>query len=155
MKKIVTEIAITTDVHGLVELEELCFETDRLDARHFRYFIKKPTALVITAKHKKVIISGAVVLFRKNSKIARLYSLAVHPEYRKRGVAQTVNDFIESSIRKFHCNEIRLEVNMNNHRAIEFYRKNGYASFGEYKKFYEDGTDALRMHKVFSDKRRK
>jgi ribosomal protein S18 acetylase RimI-like enzyme len=148
MKKIVTEIAVTEDVGGLVELEEMCFETDRLEAKQFRYFIKKPTTLVVTAKHKNKIIAGAIVLFRKNSRIGRLYSLAVHPEYRMRGVARTINNFMENSVLKFRCREIRLEVRKDNKRAIKFYEKNGYESFGEYKKFYEDGADALRLHKV-------
>ncbi len=149
MKKIVTETAISADIGGLVELEELCFDTDRLDAKHFHYFLKKPSALVVTTKHKKKIISGAIVLFRKNSKIARLYSIAVHPDYRRLGVAQAILDFVERSCRKFRCSEIRLEVKNNNRRAIKFYRKNGYEAFGEYENFYEDGMDALRMRKEF------
>jgi ribosomal protein S18 acetylase RimI-like enzyme len=55
---------------------------------------------------------------------------------------------MESSVLRFHCHEIRLEVRKDNHRAIKFYEKNGYESFGEYKNFYEDGADALRMRKM-------
>lgn len=148
MKKIITEIAVTADVKGLVELEETCFETDRLSARQYRYFIKKPTALVISARHGSSVIAAAVVLFRKNSRIARLYSLAVHPDYRQRGLAAELNEFAEKCARRFHCHEIRLEVRKDNRKAIRFYEKHGYTHMGEYRKFYEDGADALRMRKL-------
>ena len=148
MKKLPPKIARLNDIDGLIQLEEMCFKADRLTAKQLRHLIASPTALVLVTKKTSAIIASAVVLFRKNSQIARLYSIAVDPRFQQHGIALTLYQLIERKILHQGCTEIRLEVRNNNRRAIKFYRKNGYDFFGEYRKFYEDGTDALRMRKV-------
>lgn len=149
MKKILFDIAHSSDIGDLIKLEEICFVTDRLSAKQFQRFISSSTALVVVAKHAHTIIACAVVLFRKNSAIARLYSLAVDPQFQRQGIARSFNEFIEHRIRKHRCTEIRLEVRHDNQRAIHFYQQNGYLSLDVYKNFYEDGADAVRMRKIF------
>jgi ribosomal protein S18 acetylase RimI-like enzyme len=150
MTTLVTDIANLADIDALIELEKMCFETDRLSAKQFRHFIRSSTALVAAVKQHSKLIAAAVLLFRKNSSIARLYSIAVNPTFQQHGIAQGLNQFLERFALKQSYSEIRLEVRKNNDRAIRFYRKNGYEAFGEYKNFYEDGADAMRMRKKLS-----
>lgn len=147
MAKIIIEVASEKDIPGLVKLETECFETDRLSAAQFKNLIKKSSTLVLVAKQNDVLVGDAIMLFRRNSKVARLYSIAVAAEMRRCGIAQLLSDALEQHVRKNYI-EIRLEVRKDNRSAIQFYRKNGYEIFGEYEKFYEDGTDALRMCKL-------
>jgi ribosomal protein S18 acetylase RimI-like enzyme len=42
---------------------------------------------------------------------------------------------------------LRLEVRIDNKRAIALYEKNGYARFDEIEDYYEDGATAVRMEK--------
>lgn len=140
------DLATLQDVEKLVRLEDICFLTDRLSASQFKRFIRSPTACVLAAKNDEAI-AGAILLFRKNSKIARLYSLAVDPSYQKQGIAQAIHHRLEEECVKRRCTELRLEVRPDNHAAIRFYEKNQFEVFGEYKNFYEDQTHALRMRK--------
>lgn len=141
-------LATLQDVEALAELDKIGFATDRLKAKQFKHFIKSPTSLVCVMKDEDKIIANAVILFRKNSAAARIYSIIVSPEYRKMGLAQILYFFLESQCITRGCTKIKLEVRKDNQQAINFYLKNGYESFGVYPHFYEDGHDALRMHKI-------
>lgn len=131
-------------------IEDICFDTDRVSKKQYRRLIQSSSVLIVAAKQQSQLIGSAIVFFRKHSRIARLYSLAVLPTFRKHGVALAISRYYEKKIRARGCDEIRLEVKKNNRRAVQFYLKNGYVSFGEYKRFYEDGTDALRMKKILT-----
>ena len=148
--KIVFKTAKINDIKALIHLENICFQSDRLHIKQFRHFIQSKTAYVFIAEEKNNIIANAVVLMRKNSKIVRLYSLAVDPTRQHHGIGRSLCDYVENLLIKKRYTEIRLEVRKDNRRAIRFYQKSGYQIFGESIKYYEDGEDALRMRKPLS-----
>jgi ribosomal-protein-alanine N-acetyltransferase len=139
--------ANTLDVDDLVALENTCFTTDQLHRRNFTHLLKSKAALVLAAKEQNTIIGSAVVFYRKHSKIARLYSLAVHPDHRKHGVALRLMQTLEMDAQRRGCTHMKLEVRCDNHRAIVFYEQGGYLRTGEISGFYEDGGNAWRMEK--------
>lgn len=145
-----TGIANFQDINGLVQLEENSFDSDHLSKKQFRYFINQSTALVMTTKNKHHVVAGAIVLFRKNSSKARLYSFAVDMPYRQKGIAQCLYQHIEDTLRQRHYHEIYLEVKIDNRPAIQFYLKNKFEIISQLDHFYEDGTHGFRMRKIFS-----
>lgn len=136
------------DLDGLVELENDCFSSDKMSRAQYRTLLKKSSAKIIIAENINKIIGCIIVLFRKNASLARIYSLAVSPPYRQAGIAKKLCDTGENISKERHCSTILLEVRTDNLPAIHFYQKNGYEIFDSYTKFYEDGTDALRMKKI-------
>lgn len=149
--KTIIEAAAIEDIPGLAKIENLCFTTDKISNRQFRYLMHSPSAKMVTAKVNNDIAGYAVILFRKNSKSARLYSLAITPSFRKQGIAHELCRYIETLSIKQGCNQLILEVRKSADTAIHFYIKNGYEKSGEYTKFYEDGEDAIRMKKYLPD----
>ncbi len=76
-----------------------------------------------------------------------ILNVAVHPDLRKKGIAQKMFDFLfemgsETGIKFYY-----LEVKKTNIPAINFYKKNGFKELGIRKGYYEDGTDAIVMVK--------
>lgn len=139
--------ATPADVDGLVELENLCFETDRLSRRRFRKLIDSPTAACRVATSAGRIVGYALVLFRAGTGLARLYSIAVHPSASGAGLgARLVKD---SEDRAFERDRaiLRLEVREDNLAAIRLYECSGYRRIGRYLHYYDDKTDALRFEK--------
>ena len=130
----------------LVQIEEH-FSTDRLSRASFRHLLRHGHASVWVCEEDDVIAGNAVVLYRRGSFSARLYSLVVHPDYLRRGIAQALLAAVESDAADRGCCELSLEVRPDNLPAIRLYRKDGYTVTGKAGKFYEDGTDALRMRK--------
>ena len=64
-----------------------------------------------------------------------------------RGVGRTLIEAAEAQALARGCRAIRLEVHPENHAAIGRYRKSGYREFARYRRYYEDGGDALRFEK--------
>jgi ribosomal protein S18 acetylase RimI-like enzyme len=101
----------------------------------------------VVAQSHGEIAGVAVVLFRANSRIARLYSLAVAPKHTGRGIASALMAAVEKAARTRECGVLRLEVHERNHGAIKVYRKAGYREFGRYHQYYQDRGHALRFQK--------
>ncbi len=137
----------TADLDALVDLENRVFTTDRLSRRGFRRFLASPTAELIVAEHGSALAGYALVLFRPDSSIARLYSVAVAPDAAGKGVGPLLLAAAEAVARKRDCSHLRLEVHEGNARAIARYRKSGYDLFGRHLDYYDDHGHALRFEK--------
>jgi ribosomal protein S18 acetylase RimI-like enzyme len=138
------------DIHALIELEHRVFATDRLSRRSLQRFLRSPSAEVIVVQDDDRLVGTAIVLFRRHSAVARLYSIAVLPHMTGRGIAPRLLDAAEAAASARCCRAIRLEVHVTNHAAIARYRKSSYREFGRLRRYYEDGGDALRFEKRFA-----
>ncbi len=139
------------DLDALWELENRVFATDRMSRRSLRRLLASPSAVAMVARADGAIMGVAIVLFRANSRVARLYSLAVGPKYTGRGIASALLATAEKIARWRKCRSLRLEVHERNHSAIKVYRRAGYHEFGRYHHYYEDRGHALRFEKQLSD----
>ena len=135
------------DLDALMALEQRVFATDQLSRQSMRRLLVSRTAEVLVAEQGGRLVGTAVVLFRRRSAVARLYSIAVAPPMRGHGVGTTLLEAAEACARYHGCNAMRLEVNQSNAAAISRYRKSGYRQFGLHGAYYEDGGDALRFEK--------
>jgi [ribosomal protein S18]-alanine N-acetyltransferase len=143
------------DLDALWELEKEVFATDRMSRRSLRRLLASPSAVAMVAQADGKIMGVAIVLFRANSSVARLYSLAVAPKYTGRGVASALLAMAEKIAKRRECRSLRLEVHERNRSAIKVYRRAGYHEFGRYHHYYQDRGHALRFEKQLSDDRRR
>jgi len=89
----------------------------------------------------------SLVLFRKGSSVARLYSIAVDGERRSEGLGRRLLADAEALAIRRKQRVLRLEVREDNLPAIRFYERRGYRLIGRYDRYYADRTDALRYEK--------
>jgi [ribosomal protein S18]-alanine N-acetyltransferase len=136
-----------TDLDRLSELEVQVFSVNRMSRRSLRWLLASPSAEVLIAEASVEFAGAAVVLFRANSKIARLYSLAVVPRLSGRGIGSALIAAVEKAARCRKCRFVRLEVHEKNHGAIVCYQKAGYQQFDRHHEYYEDKGHALRFEK--------
>ena len=66
--------ATPADLDALVGMEAR-FPTDRLSRRAFRHLLTRANATVLACVEGTALLGNIVILYRKNSTIARLYSL--------------------------------------------------------------------------------
>ncbi len=136
-----------SDLAALIELEERCFETDRLSRRSFRHWITTQGRVFLVAEYEGKVAGYMLILLLRGTRLARLYSVATAPELRGKGVARSLLMAGESAAKALGCHYLRLEVSKENPAAISLYSSMGYLQFGIYHDYYGDHTDALRMQK--------
>ena len=140
--------ALPDDVAALAALEVRCFPGDRMSARQYRRHVDSPRALVLLAAAADgAPVGGAVVFFRAGSAVARLYSIAVDPSARGRGLGAALLAAAEAGARRRGADRLRLEVRQDNPRAIGLYEARGYRRIGARAGYYEDGADAWRYER--------
>lgn len=72
---------------------------------------------------------------------AHITTLSVHPDYRKKGVAQRLLFSVIDDCYKNKIKYITLEVRESNVPAISLYEKNGFKSIGTRKNYYQDNNE--------------
>ena len=73
-------------------------------------------------------------------------NVAVHPQYRRRGVADALLAALEERARALRLSFLTLEVRQSNAPAVALYEKHGFRAAGRRKNYYEKPTeDALLM----------
>jgi ribosomal-protein-alanine acetyltransferase len=145
--EITIEPATPAHLEELLELEQRCFVTDRLSRRSMRRFLANEQSVFRLALQQGRCIGYVLIVFHLGTRLARMYSLAVAPEWQGHGVARKLISSGEEETQDRGALYIRLEVNNTNERAIALYQKLGYIKFGLLHDYYEDHSDALRMQK--------
>ncbi|MCD6236281.1 MAG: ribosomal protein S18-alanine N-acetyltransferase [Thaumarchaeota archaeon] len=81
-------------------------------------------------------------------KLGHVISIAVLPEYRRRGMGESL---LESALKAmkghYGCEEAYLEVRVSNIPALTLYRKLGFTVVKTARRYYIDGEDAYVMAK--------
>ena len=139
--------ACANDVDALVSMENAVFETDRLSRRALRRLIASPSATVLIAEMAGAVAAYCILLFRTNSAVARLYSLAVTSQHAGRGLGRALLGAAEQDAVLRGRRLLRLEVRADNARAVALYQKAGFRLIGNTPGYYGDGMSALRMEK--------
>lgn len=135
------------DLDPLVAIENTAFSVDRLKRRSLANFIRSPAACLLVAERNGVIAGYGLILLRRGTSLARLYSLAVARPYRRLGIGRLLVTELEQLAVAREYTFMRLEVSPNNEPGIELLRTLGYRPFGLIHDYYEDHGDALRLEK--------
>ena len=87
------------------------------------------------------------VSFRLAAGLAEILNVAVHPHYCRQGVGTALLEQVWQELEKQGAQEVTLEVNARNTKAIALYQKMGLQERGRREKFYHHTDDALIMGK--------
>jgi len=144
---IVIRPAVLDDVPSLLELETHTFTSDQLGRRSYRRFVSSTSALVLVAMAGARLAGAAVLLFRRGSRVARLYSLARHEAAEFRGLGGRLLAAAEEAARGHDCDRLSLEVQIDNNKALHLYERSGYRAVARLPAYYATGRDGVRMVK--------
>ena len=135
------------DLPALLAIERASFSTDRLTRRALRRLMTRPNCAVLVAVTRGAVAGYAVLLFRRGSRKARLYSIAVDPRRRRAGVAARLLAAVERRARERGSSAVTLEVGVKNRAASTLYRTIGYRRLLRLGPYYADGSAADRWWK--------
>ena len=139
--------ATLEDVDAILALETATFAQDLLSRRALRRFVMKPERPVLIARSGPRLVGYALLAARAAGRTCRIYSIAVDPAYKRRGVGRELVNACDRWARARHLQALRLEVRYDNAPAIGLYQKLGFHQFGCYSAYYADGAQALRYEK--------
>jgi ribosomal protein S18 acetylase RimI-like enzyme len=137
--------AVTGDLPALVELENSSFVGDRMSRRSLARFLSRPTARLLVAFIGDRLAGYLLVLLHTRHRAARIYSLAVTDAFAGRGIGRALVVAGCEAARAAGRDLVALEVRIDNARAIDLYRRCGFAEIGRVEDYYEDGAAALKM----------
>ena len=145
--KIDYKLMDTSHINGVYELSKACFSVPwSLDS--ISYEIENPLAKYVIAQdlstNEVVGFAGVWIVAGEGD----ITNIAVHPSYRKQGIASQLLSKLLEICKDNNCNDITLEVRVSNTPAQNLYTKFGFVNEGIRKKYYSDnGEDALIMWK--------
>lgn len=142
------ERAAFTDLAALVRLEQQCFDASvAISRRQFRYLLTRPTAEVWVCRGNGRVIANAVILLRHTSRgvLGRLYSLAVEPEQRGRGIGRRLLRACLHRVRRRGAYAVVLEVRSDNLPALALYRAERFRAVECIDGYYAGGCSAVRL----------
>jgi [ribosomal protein S18]-alanine N-acetyltransferase len=134
------------DLDALVVLERAVFTDHILSPRSFRRFLTSPKSTLLVAEVAGTVAGYVLVLYRRGSKLARLYGFASAAQFRGRGIGRRLLRAAEKDAKDHRCRAIRLEVQKAS-KAITLYENSGYRCFGERPRYYHGRFDALLFEK--------
>jgi [ribosomal protein S18]-alanine N-acetyltransferase len=145
-----------SDLDALLAFERDFFGADhQISRRGFRRFILSPNCTLIVAEAGGQVAGCTLVLYRRDSKLARLYTIAVGGGFQRRGYARRLLAAAEASAKRRGCRAMRLEVREDDAGAIALYETSGYRLFGRRRRYYDGRIDALRFAKPLVPKSRR
>jgi ribosomal protein S18 acetylase RimI-like enzyme len=136
------------DIEQLVALEQQCFASDRITRRQFRHLLSRANAVVLVATEHDRLLGDVVVLFNRTTSTARVYSIAVSPEARGKGIATRLMREAEQAAWARQRAWMRLEIRKDNQASMRLFESLGYRRFGEHRHYYADHADAWRYEKT-------
>ena len=126
----------TNDYYLIHELDKQCFDDfynidilKKLDNHHTFYVFEVENVIV-----------GFVILNNYYDDEYELIKIGILKQYRYKGYAKNGMNLLLSKIR---WSKIFLEVDINNHHAIQLYNKLGFLYINKREKYYKNGNDAL------------
>lgn len=145
--------ATPSDLAQLERLEARCFRHpgERFNPRQIRSLLRNPRACVVFAREGRSIAGWAVGLLRRQGSrgsSGRLYALAVHPDFRGRGLGARLAKKVLDQLRRRGARTFSLEVRTPNPAAQGLYRSLGFQPAGPLPDYYGPGLHGLRMRKT-------
>jgi ribosomal protein S18 acetylase RimI-like enzyme len=149
------EPARPEDLDALVELENEVFSVDRVSRRAWRHLLGRAHGRVLVVRgagpDDPPLLGAAVILFRRGAGVARLYSLAVAPRARGRGVGRGLLDAALGLAAAAGGERLGLEVRADNRTALALYREAGFRPVRDLPGYYVDGGAGVRMERPLDD----
>ena len=133
-------------VSQIAQLEKMCFSdpwseksiATELDSRLSCWLVALEEGQVIGYVGSQTVIDESDMM-----------NIAVHPDHRRRGVAQLLVDALENALRERGSKALTLEVRASNNPAIGLYEKLGFVQVGRRPNYYRNPKeDALILRKV-------
>eukprot|EP00481_Brizalina_sp_1-RS-2013_P002766 TRINITY_DN7339_c0_g1_i1.p1 TRINITY_DN7339_c0_g1~~TRINITY_DN7339_c0_g1_i1.p1 ORF type:complete len:108 (-),score=13.35 TRINITY_DN7339_c0_g1_i1:65-388(-) len=96
MSNLVIRKALSSDLTALIDLENACFNNDKLSPRSLKRWLNAKHGILLIADNGEQVCGYGLVWCHKGTRLARLYSLAVKPTMQGKGIAKMLLAALEN-----------------------------------------------------------
>ncbi len=132
------------DFMGVWRLEKACFGRDAWPLPDVLGALTWPGVVRLKTEAGGKLVAFAAADDQPAHGLAWITTIGVHPDYRRRGLAESLMHECE---RRLRAERIRLTVRAGNLPALRLYDKLGYKQVELWRKYYSGGEDGVVMEK--------
>ncbi len=133
-----------SDIPEIMEIEKSSFDVPWPDFL-FTAHITNPGFLVY---EDEKILGYVIIGSTEDKRKAHLQSIAVHRDYRRRGIASKLLEWSADLVKLYGFNIIVLEVREKNEAARLFYSMNGFETEGRIENYYLDDNAIIMSRNI-------
>jgi ribosomal protein S18 acetylase RimI-like enzyme len=143
------QVATMRHLEAIIDLEAQSFAAcDRFSHRTWRHLLgpaaRRGSAVTLVALVGRQVVGALDALLRRDGRSARLYSLAVDPAQRGRGIAALLVQRLARRLPRT-IETLSLEVRRDNAPARALYERLGFTVHQDLPGWYGDGGDGVRL----------
>jgi len=140
------------DLSRVMEINQTCLPENYSSAFFMSIFQRFPESFVVAEEGNEIVgyamcrveqRFGFVLL--GGAKRGHLISLAVLPDFRRRGVASALMKAVMKALAAYDCENLFLEVRVTNTAAVGLYKKLDFEVERRIRHYYSDGESAYVM----------
>lgn len=139
--------AAADDLDAIVRIEQRCFTDDAFSRRELEYLIGRANGSFFVARCEDGIAGYVSLLRRRGCALLRIYSIAVDPVLRGRGIGALLLDRSIACAHEQGMRYLSLEVRTDNAAAQRLYESRGFRRTTFLRDYYAPGADAWRMRR--------
>ena len=132
------------DLRELRQVEKASFGRDSWPLLDLIGILTMPGVVRLKACREARMVGFIAADVKSAEKLSWIATFCVLPEYRRRGIGTML---LEECEERVGVPRLRLSVRPTNQEAIRLYLASGYDKVSMWKKYYQDGEDALVMEK--------
>lgn len=133
---------------AIFALDHACFQPGIAYSRaELRYFLLHPRSISLIAEDAAGLVGFAIAQFHlaQGKRTGHIITMDVASSHRRRGIGRILMNHLLDLCRESETRLLRLEVAVDNHAAIVFYKLFGFHETGRIPSYYMDRIDALSM----------
>ena len=135
-------LATPPDLDVIDAIEAASFDADRFPRRNLGRMLAGGRTIFLIAETGGVAAGYLALSFRTGVRVSRLYSLAIAPRARGKGVGAALIARALAETARRGLRAIRLEVRESNSAARNLYERCGFTLRGRRESYYGDGEAA-------------
>ena len=138
----IIEVMNSSHVSQIAQLETLCF-TDPWSERSIASELDNKLAFWLVATEQEQVVGyiGSQTVMAETD----MMNVAVHPDFRRKGIAETLVCTLVEKLREKGSHCLTLEVRASNMPAISLYEKLGFSEIGRRKNYYRNPREDARI----------
>lgn len=132
------------DLNDLRDLEHECFNTEAWSVLDLVGVLTLPSTSRLKAMFEEKMVGFIAGEINKAEQTGWITTVGVLKNYRRQGIGRALLHACEKEMK---MGRVCLCVRKSNQSAISLYQEEGFHSIDEWRRYYEDGEDAIIMEK--------